>query len=141
MSMPSPAVDAPETRHRVLFVDDEPSLLRALRRMLMPQRERWAISFVEGGRSALEVLALDAFDVVVTDMRMPGMDGSQLLNEVQRLYPGTYRIVLSGYTEAEARASVALVAQRFLTKPCDPLDLISAIEGGCAAADSARFAA
>jgi DNA-binding NtrC family response regulator len=115
----------------VLFVDDEPSLLSALRRMLMPQRERWAMSFVDGGVSALELLERDAIDVVVSDMRMPGMDGSTLLREIQRLYPRVYRIVLSGYTEAEARSSVEHVAQRFLTKPCDPSDLISAIECGC----------
>jgi CheY-like chemotaxis protein len=125
----------------VLFVDDEPSLLSALRRMLLPQRERWAMSFVGGGVSALELLERDAFDVVVSDMRMPGMDGSKLLREVQRLYPQVYRIVLSGYAEADARSSVVHVAQRFLTKPCTSLDLISAIESGCSAAGSARFTA
>jgi DNA-binding NarL/FixJ family response regulator len=64
-------------------------------------------------------------------MRMPGMDGSTLLSEVQRLYPRVYRIVLSGYAEADTRSSVLQVAQRFLTKPCAALDLIGAIECGC----------
>jgi DNA-binding NtrC family response regulator len=121
----------PESRYRILFVDDEPHMLSALRRMLMPQRARWAMTFVEGGMRALEALERESFDVLISDMRMPGMDGAALLSEVQRLYPRTYRMVLSGYAEAAATTKVMQVAQRFLNKPCDPSDLIAAIEQGC----------
>ena len=125
-----------EPRHRILFVDDEPHMLSALRRLLIPQRERWAMTFVEGGLSALEVLERDAFDVLLSDMRMPGMDGAALLFEVQKRYPRIYRMVLSGYAEAAATTRVMQVAHRFLNKPCDPSDLIAAIEQGCNSSDT-----
>jgi DNA-binding NtrC family response regulator len=134
MPQSSSRADASEQRARVLFVDDEPRLLSALRRMLMPEKHRWAMSFVEGGASALDLLQREPFDIVISDMRMPDMDGAALLREVQRLYPRTYRMVLSGYAEAEATSRVREVAQRFLSKPCDPADLILAIEQGCSAA-------
>ena len=61
---------------QILFVDDEPKLLEALRRMLRRLRHEWDMEFVDGGQKALERLAETPFDVVVTDMRMPGMDGA-----------------------------------------------------------------
>jgi DNA-binding NtrC family response regulator len=131
MSMPT---NVHPPHHRVLFVDDEPNMLSALRRLLSPQRNRWDMTFVGNGASALDVLERESFNVVVSDMRMPGMDGAALLREVQRLYPAVYRVVLSGYAEPEATSRVMQVAQQFLAKPCDPSDLIGAIEQGCSAA-------
>jgi CheY-like chemotaxis protein len=61
---------------RVLFVDDEPNILEGLRRMLRPLRQEWDMEFVNGGAEALEVLARAPVDVLVSDMRMPGMDGA-----------------------------------------------------------------
>jgi YesN/AraC family two-component response regulator len=121
------------SKARVLFVDDEPSLLSALRRMLFTQRDRWSMAFASGGQEALELMAREPFDLIVTDMRMPGMNGVALLREVQRLYPATERIVLSGYAEAEATSDALGVARQFLTKPCDPETLIRAIEHAVAA--------
>jgi len=129
--MSTPPVSS--TKARVLFVDDEPSLLAALRRMLFGQRDRWSLAFASGGHEALDLLAREPADVVVTDMRMPGMDGVTLLREVERLYPRTQRIVLSGYAEAEATASALGVARQFLTKPCAPESLIHAIDQALAA--------
>jgi len=66
----------------ILFVDDEPVLLDGLRRSLRSMRNEWSITFAGSGEEALKVLEKAPFDVVVSDMRMPKMDGAQLLNEV-----------------------------------------------------------
>jgi DNA-binding NarL/FixJ family response regulator len=112
---------------RVLFVDDEPSVLSALRRLLFPQRYRWAMTFAASGRAALEAMLDEPFDVVVTDMLMPDMDGAALLHEVHQLYPQTALLVLSGYSDASATLSASQLARQILRKPCEPAALIEAI--------------
>src|ERR1035437_3047731 len=121
----------PGTMKRILFVDDDPSLLEALRRMLRPQRARWETMFAGGGEDALRMLELSPFDVVVTDMRMPGMDGAQLLERVRDRFPGVVRIVLSGYCEMASTLRAVPVAHQFLQKPCDAGSLVQAIERAC----------
>jgi len=116
---------------RILFVDDEPHLLDGLQRMLRPQRKEWHMSFANGGEEALALLETGVFDVIVTDMRMPGMDGARLLEHVQERHPSVVRIVLSGHVEMEAALRVAPVAHQFLSKPCDPEKLRAAIERAC----------
>ena len=86
------------------------------------------MTFVDGGVQALQVLEREPFDVVVSDMRMPGMDGVALLREVHRRYPETVRLVLSGYADPTSVSSVMEVAHRYLMKPCDPADLVEAID-------------
>ncbi len=61
---------------RVLFVDDEPRILEGLRRMLRPQRHEWEMAFAPGGEAALAMMEASPFDVIVSDMRMPGIDGA-----------------------------------------------------------------
>jgi len=112
---------------KILFVDDEPNILDSLRLTLRPLRSKWDMSFVVGGKDGLHTLAQTPYDVVVSDMRMPGMDGIQFLSEVWRLYPETIRFILSGYSDEEQALKTAKIAQQFLTKPCRPVDLISAI--------------
>jgi len=106
-------------KKRVLFVDDEPNVLDGLRRMLRPMRNEWEMFFAQGGEKALATLAQKQFDVVVTDMRMPGMDGAMLLKEVMQKYPRVVRIVLSGHSSEVASLRSARVAHQFLAKPCD----------------------
>jgi HD-like signal output (HDOD) protein/ActR/RegA family two-component response regulator len=113
---------------RVLFVDDEPHLLAGLRRMLHPQRHRWDVLFAESGPAALELMRQRRVAAVVTDMRMPGMDGAQLLAQVQRLYPSTARIVLSGQADRASVLAVLRTAQQFLAKPCDVPTLTGCVE-------------
>ena len=72
---------------RILFVDDEPMVLDGLRRMLRGMRNEWEMEFVTSGHDALKILDGKRFNVIVTDMRMPGMDGCQLLNHVKELHP------------------------------------------------------
>jgi len=105
---------------RILFVDDEPNVLDGLRTMLRRHRRDWDMRFVTCGHEALEELAQAPFDVLVTDMRMPDMDGAALLKQVQEEHPGVARIVLSGNAEQELAARAIPVAHQFLAKPCDP---------------------
>ncbi len=104
----------------ILFVDDEPNVLEALQRMLFPLQNEWRMAFASSGPRALELLAETRFDVVVTDMRMPGMDGAQLLAAVKERSPDTLRFVLSGQSESEVVYRSVGEAHQFLSKPCKP---------------------
>src|SRR6266536_3212162 len=112
---------------RVLFIDDDPSLLDGLRNVLRRQRKEWDMVFSVGGEAALAELEREPADVVVSDMRMPGMDGAELLERVKELYPSTARIVLSGHAELEAAVRALPVAHQYLSKPFDADQLISVI--------------
>lgn len=103
---------------RVLFVDDEPHILDSLRNMLRKQRE-WDKHFALSGVAALALMEEGAFDVVVTDMHLPTMDGASFLLEVKRRHPQTVRIVLSGHAERAAVLRALTVSHQYLTKPCD----------------------
>lgn len=113
---------------RILFVDDEPNILDGLQRTLRAQRQEWEMAFAPGGEAALAMLAAAPFDVVVSDMRMPGMDGAALLEIVRQQYPSMLRIILSGYTETDASLRAVPVAHQFLHKPCEPKALRAAID-------------
>lgn len=117
---------------RVLFVDDEPNILEGLRTLLRRHRRQWEMTFAVGGPAALELLKTENFDVVVSDMRMPEVDGAALLAHVQRQQPRTVRIVLSGHTELEAALRAIPVAHQFLSKPCDAAELENVVERACA---------
>ena len=86
------------------------------------------MSFASGGRAALQQLAEKPFDVIVSDLRMPGMDGDRLLNQVKKDYPQMVRIILSGQTTKESFAKAIPIAHQFLSKPCDAKILESAVE-------------
>ncbi len=114
---------------RILFVDDDPRVLAGLARLLRPQRDRWEVSTAVGPEAAIAMLAQQPFDVVVSDMRMPGMDGAALLSLVQKNYPEIVRVVLSGQTDLETALRTVPVAHQFLAKPCDSRELTEALEG------------
>ena len=105
---------------KVLFVDDEPQVLHGIQRALYRLSDQWIIATAGSGKEALAELAREPYDAIVTDMRMPEMDGAALLQEVEKRYPRMVRIVLSGYTELEATLRTVPVAHQFLTKPCSP---------------------
>jgi HD-like signal output (HDOD) protein len=112
----------------VLFVDDEPRILDGIRRSLRGRRQEWDMEFRTGGAEALSFLSTTPCDVVVSDMRMPGMDGAELLTQVSRQHPATARVVLSGHTEHEAAVRASVVGHRFLNKPCDGDALAELVE-------------
>ncbi len=111
----------------VLFVDDEPLLLQGLQRMLRSQREAWTMRFAGSGREALELLAQETFDALVTDLRMPGMSGEELLRAVQELHPQLVRIILSGEIDSASALPALRCAHRYLAKPCEAEELKSAL--------------
>ena len=121
-------MDDGPARPRVLFVDDEQHMLAGLRRMLHTSRARLDLQFACSGPDALDLMARDPVDVIVSDMRMPGMDGARLLAEVQRRYPGCVRIVLSGEADRSSVLSAIGSAQQFLAKPCDADTLLGVLE-------------
>ena len=112
----------------ILFVDDEVAVLDGLCRQLRRQRELWDLRFASSGREALELLAAGPVDVVVTDVRMPDVDGLTLLRTARARHPEVARMVLSGYCEPAEERQVYQVAHRVLPKPCEHKRLVEALE-------------
>ena len=112
----------------IVFVDDEPNVLEGSRRSLRRMGESWGLLVFGGPHAALDPIRTDAVDVVVSDMRMPDMDGAQLLGEVKRANPSAARMILSGYSDGDAVLRSTRVAHQFLTKPCEPDELRQALE-------------
>lgn len=113
---------------RVLFVDDEQPMLEALRARLHRLHGKWDMDFVDSGAQALERMHERACDVIVTDMRMPGMDGGQLLEAVGQRWPETVRIVLSGCAELELAVRLVPIAHQYVSKPCEPKQLETVVD-------------
>lgn len=111
-------------RKRLIFVDDEKMVLDGLRRALHGMRDEWDMHFVDSAAEALRALEQDACDAVITDMRMPVMDGGELLEAVKQRYPDVVRMVLSGQASREAVFRSLAPAHQFLSKPCDPQNLV-----------------
>jgi len=115
-------------KKRILFVDDEPNVLTGLRRMLRPLRDEWDLDFTDSGPGALALLDGGAqYDAIVTDMRMPVMDGAELLVRVRERSPNTLRLVLSGQTDQELALKAVGPAHQFLSKPCTSEVLVGTI--------------
>jgi len=106
------------TRIRILFVDENREQLTGLKKLLADDSDRWELFFVEDGLSALELLQDLMFDVIVTDIDMPIINGSQLLLLVKERYPLLIRIVLSNCTDQDKILRVAQLAHRYIPKPC-----------------------
>lgn len=115
-------------RKRVLFVDDEQRILQGLQRMLRGMRKEWDMSFASSASEALDRMAENPYDVVVADMRMPGMDGAQLLNEIKDRYPKSVRIILSGHADREMIMRSLGATHQYLAKPCDADTLKATLE-------------
>ncbi len=115
---------------KILFVDDEPNVLEGIKRQL---RKRYDVATAAGGDEGLSALETDGpFAVVVSDMKMPGMNGAQFLTHVREREPDAVRMILSG--QAELESTITAINQgnifRFLTKPCDTDSLAVALEAG-----------
>jgi len=117
-------------KRAIIFVDDERNILDGLRRSLRKLRRDWNMEFANNGEEALNKLSQGSFDVIVTDMRMPGMDGAELLYRVHERYPQMLRIVLSGQCEEEATIRAVKNAHFFLSKPCN-VEELQKILGDC----------
>ncbi len=111
----------------ILFVDDEPMILAGLQRILREMRTEWDMSFANSGAEALAQMERAPVDVIVTDMKMPGMNGAQLLSEVMRRHPATTRFILSGFADRELTMQCAMAAHQFISKPCDATAIRTAV--------------
>ncbi|MEA2131955.1 MAG: hypothetical protein QOJ85_4846 [Solirubrobacteraceae bacterium] len=121
-------------RH-ILFVDDDPNVLDGLRDALRPRRREWRMTFVNGGEAAIDVLEREAVHIVVSDLRMPGIDGATLLTKVAWMQPEAVRIVLSGQADPATIGRVAAVAHRILVKPSPIEDITRVLERSCVLLD------
>ena len=108
---------------RILFVDDEHMVLRGIERSLRGMQHEWHLEFLPGGPEALEAMERAPFDVVITDMRMPGMDGAQLLKKVKERFPQTVRMVLSGQSDRATILRSVGPTHQYLSKPCEVEEL------------------
>ena len=120
---------------RILFVDDEVRVLEGIQRMLRPMRDEWDVRISDSGPKALTMLAAEPFDVVVSDMRMPGMDGAELLQAVMQRHPQVVRIILSGQADRDSLMRSLGATHQYLAKPCDPERLRQAVAKACALRD------
>jgi HD-like signal output (HDOD) protein len=112
-------------------VDDEVKVLQGLTRMLRPMRNEWDMTFIDDPRKVLELLEQRSYDAIVVDMKMPQMDGAELLAEVKQRKPGIARIVLSGHAEREGAMRSVGLAHQFLAKPCDADTLRATVARAC----------
>jgi DNA-binding NtrC family response regulator len=127
---------APSSKHPVMVVDDEPDILFSLELLL---RREFAVSTAPGGAQALEVLREHPVHVILTDQRMPGMTGVELLERSRAVCPQAVRIVFTGYADTRAVIDAINKGQvfRYLTKPWDPDDLRAVLHEACAEYDRA----
>lgn len=105
---------------KIVFVDDESAILQAMRRMLRGHRDKWDMQFIDNGHDAIEYMSSNPVHAIVSDMRMPGMNGAELLNWVKRQRPEVIRIALSGHSDAQMTMESLGATHQFISKPADP---------------------
>jgi len=111
----------------ILFVDDDSSLRASFRRLLHRFRDDWQMGFCSSGEEALRHLEQNHVDVVVSDIRMPNMDGTELLQAVAQNHPGVIRFILSGQAEKETILKLVDNVHQYFAKPCNPSKLFDAV--------------
>ncbi|OAI16395.1 MULTISPECIES: response regulator [Methylomonas] len=112
----------------ILIVDDEPNILKALNRLLRP----YQVVSADSGEQALVLAGKQPFDLVISDYRMPGMDGISFLMKFMVLQPDAVRLILTGYADLEAtqQAINEIGVFRFLNKPWNNHEIVNAVEKG-----------
>jgi HD-like signal output (HDOD) protein len=119
-------------KKRILFVEDDPTQLQLLAMMLEDEPERWEVATADGGERALDLMERTAFDVVVSDLIMPRMDGAELMVQVQARHPHSARIILSLLNDQERVAYCLGATHQFLVKPVDVKVLKATLNRVCA---------
>jgi len=114
-------------KHSILFVDDEINLIQGLKRSLRSISAEYDLFFALSGPEALDILAANQVELIITDIRMPIMDGGELLEIVREKYPQVIRFVLSGSTDQESSLRASRIAHQFITKPCETNRLIEIV--------------
>lgn len=111
----------------ILLVDDEPNVIKGMMRMLNSAPGNSKYLFAPSGSEALDILKQGEVHMIISDIRMPEMDGAQLLEQVMQMYPNIIRIILSGHSEKAMNLKAAGVAHQFLVKPCSSEMLLHTI--------------
>lgn len=101
----------------ILFVDDDPNILSGIKRMLLPLKSKSNVYFAESGKEALQILSEHNIDIVISDMKMPVMDGADLLDTINKNYPECIRILLSGYSDNNLILKSMHSTHQFYYKP------------------------
>jgi putative nucleotidyltransferase with HDIG domain len=114
--------------NQILFVDNDPIALSVLKTALEGQQTGWSATFVTSAQAALNLLSNRWFDVVFTELRLPGMDGAALLEHVRLHHPSIIRVLLAEPLENEHLDRAIAVAQRFVAKPWDMQTLVANLE-------------
>jgi DNA-binding NtrC family response regulator len=109
------------SKMKVLFVDDEPNLLRAYERLFRKQID---VRTAVGAQEGLAILRHEAFEAIVSDMRMPGMDGTAFLSKAQVIAPNSVLILLSGNPTSDHRGA----GFECLQKPCPRAEMLVVLE-------------
>lgn len=122
-------------KKHILFVDDEQEILDAFRRMLHSKHDQWHMDFAHNGQTALEMMAKDNYNVIISDMQMRGMNGAELLSKVKEWYPQVIRIILTGRSDTALIPQVLTVVHQFLGKPVESKRLISTVNRACTLKD------
>lgn len=113
---------------RILFVDDEPLILEVIEARLDDRAGSWEMDFAGGGDQALQLMFKKPYDVIVADMRMPEMDGIELLTLVMQRHPNTTRIMMSGQSNRDQTLRPVGTAHQYISKPCNLDDLECALD-------------
>ena len=116
---------------KILFVDDDPNVIKQFKRVLHEMNQEWQMEFVNSGAEALNLLSRSSFDVIASDIHMPEMDGRKLLDSVRKCYPSTVRIILSENRDKETVLKSAESAHQFLMKSCEAETIKYTIERSC----------
>ncbi len=103
----------------VIFIDDDANVLRGLKRLFRVRRDAWDMSFLAGGEEAIAWLSENQADAIVCDMRMPHVDGADVLEYAAKHKNGRVRMVLSGEADRELTLRTIGTSHQFLSKPCD----------------------
>ncbi len=122
-------------KKRLLFLDDEAQILDALRVALRKERKRWSMRFFTDGVEALAALADEPADLIVTDMRMPIMNGAEFLEKVTEQLPNSVRVVLSGEAAEELTVSAIPFTHQWISKPTEAADLVRILDRALTTSD------
>jgi DNA-binding NtrC family response regulator len=112
----------------ILFVDDDPEVISSTRRLLYYRHKDWQVQFAQSATQAMDILNHGKVDVIVSDIRMPGIDGIQFLTTAKEKWPQTVRIVLSGHSNYDSSLQASGVVHQFLIKPCPIDEMVTTIE-------------
>ena len=115
-------------KYSILFVDDDKNLIDGLRRSLHSKEDEWKITYTLSAQEALILCEKDHYDIIVSDFKMPGMDGLELFAKVKEKSPSSKRILLTGQSEEETYERAKESVDLYISKPCSASDIIQTVE-------------